>query len=239
MLKTILISELGDKTKSYKSGSEGCIYNLADGTKIYKEFDEKTSKEIRYNKKNKLIRLEEITDILRFIPEINYLVDDDTKKYLLGYVMQKCDGITLDLACFDFEENSVILKKIKHYLEIFKEYNINYIDFKGDNIIVDEQNLETRILDVDNILIDKFDVDLIPENFERYIINGGKINFNGSLFSFNKMVFEILRLNGDRYYEKDNNILRFNHGIGNDIPDSIADNEYLIDYIDIKKIKKI
>ena len=53
------------------------------------------------------------------------------------------------------------------------------------------------------------------------------------------MVFEILRLNGDRYYEKDNNILRFNHGIGNDIPDSIADNEYLIDYIDIKKIKKI
>lgn len=238
MLKTILISELGDKTKSYKSGSEGYIYNLADATKIYKEFDEQTSKKIRDNKKRKLIMLDEIIDMLRFIPKINFLVDDDIKKYLLGYVMQNCDGITLDLACFDFEENLIILKKIKNYLETFKKFNINYIDFKGDNIIVDEQNLETRILDVDNILIDKFDVDLIPENFERYIINGGKINFNGSLFAFNKMVFEILKLNSDRFYEKDRNILKFKHSIDNDINCSIADNEFLIDYIDIKKIKK-
>jgi|GEM_PF-5797004 len=239
MLKTILISELGDKIKSYKSGSEGYIYNLPDVTKMYKEFDEQTSEKIRDNKKNKLIILDEITDMLRFIPKINYLVDDDIKKYLLGYVMQKCDGITLDLACLDFEENLIILKKIKKYLEIFKKYNINYIDFKGDNIIVDELNLETRILDVDNILIDKFSVDLIPENFERYIINGGKINFNGSLFAFNKMVFEILKLNSDKFYEKDNNILKFKHSISFDIPSSIADNEYLVDYIDIKKIKKL
>lgn len=239
MLKTILSSELGYKTKSYKSGSEGYIYNLSDGTKLFKEFDVQTSEKIRKNKKHKLILLDQIKDIIGFIPKVNCLVNDDLNKFLLGYVMQKYDGITLDLACFDFNENLIILKKIKKYLEIFKKYNINYIDFKGDNIIVNEINFETRILDVDNIRIDEFGIDLVPESFENYIINGGNINFNGSIFAFNKMVYEILMLNTGIFYEEDNNILKFKQSIISNKPSSVADNDSLVDYIETKKIKTL
>jgi len=238
MLKTILSSELGYKTKSYKSGSEGYIYNILDETKLYKEFDVQTSMKIRENKKQKIILLEKLIDTTGVIPKIDSLVNDDLAEYLMGYVMEKCSGITLDLACFDFYKNLIILKKIKTYLEIFKKHNIQYIDFKGNNIIVDETNLETRILDIDNIRIEEHGVDLVPENFERYIINGGNLDFNGSLFAFNKMTYELLMLNNGRFYEADKKVLKFESSLDSDMPDSIADNEYLVDYIEPKKIKR-
>ncbi len=239
MLKTISSNKLGYKTKSYKSGSEGCIYNIQDETKLYKEFNAQTSIKIRENKKQKIILLEEIIDTIGVIPKIDLLVNDDLAEYLKGYVMEKCNGVTLDLACFDFYEKLMILKKIKAYLKMFKNHNIQYIDFKGDNIIVDETNFETRILDIDNIGIDRLGVDLVPENFERYITNGGNTNFNGSLFAFNKMAYEILMLDTGRFYEKDNDILRFEFCLDYDKPNSIADNEYLVDYIELAKIKTL
>lgn len=237
MLKIISISELGYKEKTYKGGSEGCIYNILEPSKIYKELDIQTSIKVRNNKKQKIILLNEIKELYDVIPKFDCLVNDDLNKYLTGYVMEKCNGITLDLACFDFYENLFILRKIKKYLEIFKNNNIQYIDFKGDNIIVDEINFETRILDIDNVGIDKNDLDLIPDEFKCYITNGGSINFNGSLFAFNKMAYEILKLDERKTYEEDKNINRFSSSLASYEPNSIADSEYIVDYIDKEKIK--
>ncbi len=239
MLKEILITELGYKEKTYKGGSEGSIYNLIDSTKIYKEFNVQTSTKIRENKKQKIILLDEIKDIEGVIPKFNLLVNNDLNEYLMGYVMEKCEGMTLDLTCFDFYENLEILRKIRKYLEILKQNNIHYIDFKGNNIIVDETNMETRILDIDNVRIKGHGLDLVPDEFKRYIINGGKINFNGSLFAFNKMAYEILNLVDDTVYEKDKDIDKFEISLYSDMPNSIADNECIVDYIETKRIKNI
>jgi serine/threonine protein kinase len=237
VLKTISTSELRYKEKTYKGGSEGCIYNILDPSKIYKELDTQTSIKVRDNKKQKIILLDEIKEVADVIPKFDFLVNDDLNKYLVGYVMEKCNGITLDLACFNFYENLIILRKIKNYLEIFKKNNIQYIDFKGDNIIVDETNFETRILDIDNVGIDKYDLDLIPDEFKRYIKNGGKINFNGSLFAFNKMAYDILKLDSDKDYEVDKNINKFRLSFEAYKPNSHADSDYIVDYIEKEKIK--
>lgn len=238
MLKTITTNELGYKEKTYKFGSEGCIYNVLEPTKLYKELDIQTSTKVRENKRQKIILLDEVKDIVGVIPKFDSLVNDDLEKYLIGYVMEKCNGITLDIACFDFYENLILLRKIRKYLEIFKKNNIQYIDFKGDNIIVDDINLETYILDIDNVGIDGYELDLIPDEFKRYIINGGNINFNGSLFAFNKMAYEILKLDSSKLYEEDKDMHKFKLSLDSYMPNSIADNEYIVDYIETNKIKK-
>jgi len=237
MLKTILTSQLGYKEKTYKGGSEGAIYNTLDLTKLYKELDIQTIIKVRDNKRKKIIMLDEIKDVAGMIPKIDFLVNDDLNGYLAGYVMERCKGITFDFACLNFSEKLLVLKKIQKYLEVFKQNNIQYIDFKGDNIIVDKANFETRIIDIDNVAVDGYELDLLPDKFEQYVMNGGNIDFNGSLFAFNKMTYEILMLDNGRFYEEDNDIQKFNFSIAANKPNSIADNEYLVDYIEKKKIK--
>ncbi len=205
--------------KKYRIGSESIIYECDNG--LYKKI---TNKKVIQNKINKLLLLDKINDIKKYYNEVLGIVNNK------GYIIKKVEGIQL----FQYNGNNRInvLKELKKILEIFKTYNIYYLDINLSNVFITYDNL--KLIDIDNIKIADYNIDLLPDLYYRYYSLGGTDINKAMIFVFNIMSVLFLENKSSFYNIKQiKNYEYLDYDIINDLAysniDSTCDNTYLID----------
>lgn len=226
-------------------GSEGIIYIYSD--KVYKKFLSSVDVLERENKKNKLLLLDELK-LDEYYNKIYALVYEKFD-YLSGYIVEKIDGEPLSKTKYDMNLKINILKQIKEILEIFKTNDIDYIDINLSNIFYTSDS-KIKFIDMDNIKIKNYDIDTLPISYKNYYNLGGYNIENAKKFVFNAIsllyLLDLNRIDDIRnlkIYQKELSFLNKEaRKICNDLLNlkigSSCDNEYLIDLIDEKILKK-
>lgn len=219
-------------------GAEAEIFITKDNN-IYKEFHSNTSLKILKNKENKLLLLDQIKEVKDIYPMIHGLVYNDK---LTGYIQERFTGFESDEIFLTFEEKIDILKKLKNYIIRLKQNRIYYFDLMARNILIDpSDDNEIKLIDMDNIMIDKYNYDIQSNSVSRYLISGGKdidsmliysFNYYSLLFVLGTSVTNLSLLDKKNIYDLFNNIEQ-KRLVKNLIRKKIntdCDNEYLIDY---------
>lgn len=230
MLNNLELTQLG--------GAEAEIFVTKDNN-IYKEFHSNTSLKILKNKENKLLLLDQIKEVKDIYPMIHGLVYNDK---LTGYIQERFTGFESDEIFLTFEEKIDILKKLKNYIIRLKQNRIYYFDLMARNILIDpSDDNEIKLIDMDNIMIDKYNYDIQSNSVSRYLISGGKdidsmliysFNYYSLLFVLGTSVTNLSLLDKKNIYDLFNNIEQ-KRLVKNLIRKKIntdCDNEYLIDY---------
>lgn len=230
------------RSRSYLDGSEANIYVSFDSRKLLKKFKKCILINSLENKSKKLLQLSEISDLQDIYPNINsFLYDEDQ---FIGYIMDYYKGYPLDELMLTFEEKVILLKDLKEKILRLKNKNIYYFDLHFDNILCfkQEDTLETKLIDIDNIQINHYKCDTISFLLEEYLKLGGKIDQNALIYIFNMMSYSLLV----NCYQLEINCLKENskqtfldkkvQDICNDLltshMDSLCDHEFLIDFIE-------
>ena len=207
------------KKKLYKIGSESIIYECNLG--LYKKILNKNNIE---NKENKLLLLDKNNDLKKYYNKVLGIVKNK------GYIIEKVNGIQL----YKYNGNNriSILKELKEILELFKTYNIYYLDFNLGNVFITYEGL--KLIDIDNIKIDNYDIDLLPILYQKYYELGGTDINKAIIFVFNILSVLFIENKTNFYNIKQiKNYEYLDYEIINDIAysniNSTCDNTYLID----------
>lgn len=152
-------------------------------------------------------------------------------------------GYPLDEIMLTFEEKILLLKDLKQKILRLQSENIYYFDLHFDNILClqEDSKLDVKLIDIDNVQIDKYSSDTNSFLLERYLKLGGKIYANALIYIFNIMSYHLLM----SYYDLENP-LKINHEqifidkksrlICNELfsscIDNLCDHEFLIDFIE-------
>ena len=206
------------KKNIYKMGSESIIYEC-DNCLFKKILDKK----VIQNKLNKLSLLDEIDEIKKYYNKILGFNKE-------GYYIEKLDGI--QLSRYNGNNKIDILKELKEILEILKTYHIYYLDINLGNIFINYEGV--KLIDIDNIKINNYNVDLLPDLYYQYYSLGGDDINKAMTFVFNIMSVLFLENKSNLYSIKQiKNYEHLNYNIINDLAslniDSNCDNVYLID----------
>lgn len=147
-------------------GSEGKIIRKGKyAIKLFNEdfgnedYLEDEIEEIRENKFNKIKLLYEKKDLLN-----NEFYPLETISYngrFVGYKGYWFNYLTYQFACLSRKEHIFYLKKLREKLRIFHELGIVYGDIKDDNILIDVIKKDVIFLDLDNIKIDEYPIDMM------------------------------------------------------------------------------
>lgn len=241
--ETLLLSEY-----SIDGGSESLIYNVesinSSKLKLYKQFQPNYNTVFK-NKEQKLILLNENDVVKKDSITASKLVLNDDSNIISGYLMDKYNGKSLesDKEYLTYSESIQLLKQIRSILIKYWENDIYYFDPSVSNFLYTKNgdDFEVKVIDMDNVAINEYTVDLYSDILEIYLINGGELNKNAFILAFNTFTLELLRIHNPKivmemmynslpFKEMWSNIHRCKY-------DCLADHEYLLDYADSYKTK--
>ena len=242
------IDRKGFKIKKdiYGYGCESALYKVINSNQLYKVWKTRDYNEIM-NKVKKLQLLETKEEILDSIAKVDTLVYSNFE--YSGCLVDYYDGYELDSLGLNFLESIKTLKKIREVIVKFYNNGVMYLDMSPENILCKKNNndIEMKFIDVDNIQIDSYPMDCMPPFLRGYLKNGGKIDFNSLIFSFNYLTrnmlipFDIRLANLDHIPDNfactyNKYIAKIVRGINECEVDGISNNEYLLDYYNEKEL---
>lgn len=245
-MKKINIENIQIGQEKFDFGDEASIYKLKGRTSLYKEWDLKrrTDESLRktiLNKVQKLEKLEKKESLFKYMVRPNEFVEDSY--YYTGYTMQHYDGDKLE-EYLTYRDTVILLKKIREALIELENNDVMYFDLNYSNILYTKENgeLDFRIIDIDNAVVEDKTMDLLPPFLYKYLIIGGKLDKKALIYAYNHLTVSLLgkfdtRLTPNPYIGTYNRKLaKFAEYTDKPKVDSIIDNEYLIDYYDENKI---
>ena len=212
---------------NFPAGSEADVYRVQDG--VYKKFKMSVKNCVREHKKEKLLYLKKLVQLVGDYPEIKYLVENFWRTNLNGYVMEEVFGNCLFTGEVSIEGCLEGLDDLFDVLERFRNGGMYYFDIRQPNIrVVDGKAV---LLDVDSVMLfDDKEPDLLPYALKFYEAKGGKLDEHGQIFMFNNFVKEVF------YYGELNWKLELDE-VGREIMrsvdkvDTVYDHEYLHKHI--------
>lgn len=239
-MKKIELSKIEIADINMDFGDESQIYKLSGKEEVYKEWikTKKINTEVILNKVRKLEELEKRDDsIFEFLVRPEDLVVD--KEKYTGYTMEKYDG-EKPSGYLNYKEAVILLKKIKKAILELEEKGIRYLDLNHSNILykITDGEINFKIVDIDNAIVDDMEMDLIPPFIYRYLAVGGKLDKNALIYAYNCLTVRLLsnydmRLSGNTFIPNYNRRLaKFGELCDRPQTDTIIDNEYLIDSYD-------
>lgn len=229
------------------SGSEGLINSTKYG--IFKRFIPLLPLNTKKNKEQKLILLDEIDDIKDDYANALMLVDSYLGDFLSGYIVAPCEGLPLNEIFLLPEEKLSVLKQLRQILINFENNGVIYEDIHFDNIFYDESTDKVKLIDIDNIKIDKYPKDTLSFLTKHYFNHGGKIEEKSRIYSFNlisyMLMYNCVSSYKFDYLSKNKNNVFYNKEVDKLVKNLLTtkvntscDNEYLIDMIDEKVLTK-
>lgn len=201
MLDYVKESTLPLSEYSIDGGSEALIYNVesinSSKPELYKQFQQNYNTVFK-NKEQKLILLSENDTVKKDSITASKLVLNDDSNIISGYLMDKYNGKSLesDEDFLTYSESIQLLKQIRSILLKYWENGIYYFDPSVSNFLYTKNgdDFEVKVIDMDNVAIDKYTVDLYSDMLDIYFINGGKLNKNAFILAFNAFTLELLRI---------------------------------------------
>ena len=239
-MNTILLSSFEINKLKIRSNFS-CIYEITLNNKkyIYKEFTQLYPQDMMSN----IIRLTNMNFDKHYLVPLTMVLDN--RNNIIGYLMNYNEK----LQSKPNEENKIILlKHMKTLIEqLHKKYKIIHCDLALNNMLFDNENKESYIIDFDtNIKIGKIikKYNYIRIIVEDYIKKYG-INYGLDIYTFNittlmclncynssKMLLSDIRYNDLDIMNKNKDIKKLSKELLLDSIDKRYSNEYIIDYID-------
>ena len=187
----------------YRRGKESILYQLPffeENTlaKIWEsDILEDSEMENKCKKVNALYQLE----ILEEMNHLKILKSISFQKKVIGYLISRFDGISLEQVSATRKEKLDILIKVRKRLQQFQKLGIIYGDIKSSNILVGTDDI--CICDLDNIWIQGLDMDVYPNALDEFISNYGKLDEKAMSYMFNLLTLkELCSLEENRLVEE-------------------------------------
>ena len=156
------------------AGNEASIYESNNPQTLYKIFWD-YNKKIPMNenkiKKINLLYQRQLEYSIIPVSTISY------KNMIIGYEMTTDPGLqSYQLYQLKKKELLYFLNRTKEILEYFTSQDIIYGDVASRNILFNKDTGEIKFCDMDNIMIDKYDMDIIPNQLLEYTTVRGMDN---------------------------------------------------------------
>ncbi len=185
--------------KSYCDfGSES--YIIRDHNKMIKLFKsnfgnhllacEEEIEQVRENKFQKIIVIDQLGE--KFQNGFRPLATYSCGGKFVGYSGDWFSYSTMQFACFSRGEVIYYLKMVKEKLELWHQQSIVYGDIKSDNILIDPIHKDIIFLDIDNIQIRDFPIDLMSSFVKNFVKNYGKVDEKLDSYMGNLLTLDML-----------------------------------------------
>lgn len=187
-------------------GSEGWI--IRDGNYAIKIFKSKFGQENICHEKIELIRENKfckIKDLFcygdlfdnEFCPLATYSYEGK----FVGFRGVWLPYSSMEFSTLNVSEKIFYLKKIRQKLESFHELGIVYGDIKDDNIFIDFLKKDVTFIDIDNMKVGDYSIDLINDFASDFVVNYGRIDENLDSYMMNLLTIDQIHHHSCWYYE--------------------------------------
>lgn len=209
ILPDIKLSEdeyISMKKCSAYHGSEGCVIRDGDyAIKIFKNnFGKKDTchEKIELTRENKFCKIKTLFRYGNlFDNEFYPLATYSYEGKFVGFHGPWLPYSSMNFSTLNMREKIFYLKKIRQKLESFHEIGIVYGDIKDDNIFIDTSSKKVTFVDIDNMKIGAYPMDLMSNSAKNFIANYGKVDKKLDSYMMNLLTIDLLQHHSGWYDE--------------------------------------
>lgn len=195
-------------TKPYKEGGEANIYR-SDNNTLYKLFLESSDGSFSGMCDNKFQKIKELDKrrlrhSARPINTISYAGN------LLGYEMIEYRDYR-ELTPRMFRRNKIFyLEMIRDILKYYEDNGVIYGDIRPNNILINCFKRDALFIDMDNICIDSYPMDLVCFDVEDFAYDDNMLDIRVHSYMHNLLTLKLLNYSADSY---DNILIGIRNGV--------------------------